>query len=119
MANAIWDPTLPQDVLVEAFEETFPNGLVRTQMETGPAKQRRRFTATTQTVKCEQEMSRAQVESLLTMFRDTLAMGALPVDWVNARTLVTTTFRFTAPPVVRPMPGSMIWRAAYELEIMP
>ncbi len=45
MSNPVWPPSLPQRPLAQGFSEQAPDTLIRTQMEAGPPKVRRRFTA--------------------------------------------------------------------------
>ena len=45
MADIDWPATLPQEILAEGYEEGLPDVLVRTKMDAGPDKVRRRATA--------------------------------------------------------------------------
>jgi hypothetical protein len=120
MANPLWPASLPQDVLVDGYGERFPDGKIRTPMETGPAKQRPRFTATVTPLKVTIELPRADVQTLLEFYRDMLGMGSLPFDWLHPRTLATVTMRFAAdPPEPKPLPGAQLWSVALDLEILP
>lgn len=122
MANPVWPLTLPQDVL-QGHTETPPVMIIRTDMDRGPAKQRRVRTAAPRPIDIAVELeSRAQVTAFLDFFHDTLAGGALPFDWTHPRTLAATTFRFReanrSPPKPRHV-GGETWQVDLALEIMP
>lgn len=119
MANPVWPASLPQDVLVEGYDEAMPDLALRTEMDAGPAKVRRRFTAGVRTFKVGSAMTRAQVATLDTFFVTTVQGGALSFDWTHPRTQAAATFRFTRPPRTAPEAGGQRWRVELELEIMP
>ena len=48
---------------MEGFTEQAPNTVIRSQMEAGPAKVRRRFTSGTRNFDCQLYLSPAQVET--------------------------------------------------------
>lgn len=115
---ASWPGTLPQSPLLESYQETAPNGLLRTQMEAGPAKVRRRFTAAPRPFKFRVDLTTAQVGTLDAFFLTTCAMGALAFDWLHPRTGASVSYRFVSPPAYTPADGD-VWKADLDLEIMP
>lgn len=118
MANATWPATLPSYPLVEGYEERAPATMLRTEMDAGPAKVRRRFTAGVRVLTLEVGLTTEQTETLDAFFVDTLQGGTLPFDWVHPRTQDPATFRFTAEPEYEPLGGEM-WIAVLPLEILP
>ncbi|QLH37711.1 MAG: hypothetical protein HWD60_00095 [Defluviicoccus sp.] len=50
--SAVWPSSLPQKPLVDGFSETAPNLVVRSPMDVGPAKVRRRATAGSPGCRC-------------------------------------------------------------------
>lgn len=121
MPNPVWPPTLPQDVFAEGYDETLPNTMLRTQMDAGPAKTRRRSTAGVRPLTVTIELNRTLGEDAAfdEFFTDTLGGGTLSFDWTHPRTLATVTMRFTAPPHLQPLAGGKFWRAMLNLEVMP
>lgn len=115
---AVWPPSLPQRQLVDGYEETLPNIVVRTQMEAGAAKVRRRYTAAVTPVRCNVVLTAAQAETLRTFFVDTVAGGALPFDWVNPLSNAAATYRFVEPPRWSALKPGLVM-ASLSLEIMP
>ena len=114
-----WPASLPQLVAVEGYEESPPETALRTEMEAGPAKLRRRFTAGVRPLSVLLDLDAAQVETLDGFFVTDLAGGSLRFDWVHPRTQATVELRFLRPPVYRPLGSDAAWRAALHLEILP
>lgn len=121
MPNPVWPIDLPQDVFTEGYDEGLPDVALRTQMDAGPAKTRRRHTAAPRPLNVTVGLSRAQAASFDDFFTEDLAGGALSFDWIHPRTLAAVTLRFVTPPPPRivPEPGAQRWRVALTLEVMP
>jgi len=119
MTNAVWPASLPQEPLVEGFNERAPDTVIRTQMEAGPPRARRRFTAGIRHIECQVRLTPARVETLDAFFRATLAGGALPFDWTHPRTGAAATFRFVEPPSYAPVARGTLWQGTLRLEILP
>ena len=115
----IWPLGLPQLVAVGGYEESPPETLARTDMDAGPAKQRRRFTAGVRPVSAQLDLTPAQVDILDGFYRTDLQDGALSFDWVHPRTQVAARLRFAQPPAYRPAGSDAAWRVALRLEILP
>lgn len=113
-----WPGTLPSKPLEEAFKETAPNMVVRTQMDAGPAKIRRRFTAAPRPMTMQFSLTSTQVAALDTFYVTTLTGGADEFDWNDPRTNSSESFRFLAPPEYTPAGGDN-WTATVSLELMP
>lgn len=119
MSNPVWPLSLPQRPLAQGFNEQVPNTLIRTQMEAGPPKVRRRFTAGIRTMDMQLRITPAQVDALDVFYDSTLQGGALPFDWVHPRTGVAATYRFVEPPSYATMARGRLWTATLKLEILP
>lgn len=96
MADA-WPGTFPFIVNPEDFREAGPTGnVIRSPMERGTTKQRRRFTNASRPVEGSTSvMTTAQVALFETFFRTTLKDGTLPFTATNPRTGATETFKFS------------------------
>ena len=94
-------PTWPAGVSFIAHPDTFresgPLGnVIRTPMEHGPVKSRRRFTAAPRAVTGQTDiMTNAMIDIFEVWFRDLIADGALSFTAVNPRTNLSKTYRFT------------------------
>ena len=113
-----WPSSLPDYVLQQGHSEALANVTSRSQMDAGPAKVRRRFTAGPRTVNAIVRLTTAQTQTLDTFYETTLVGGSLAFDWVLPRTQALQSFRFTSPPEYRPV-GPGIWDATLKLEAMP
>ena len=119
MTNAVWPATLPQEPLADGYSEQAPNTVLRSQMEAGPPKLRRRFTAGVRTIECQLRLTPAEVADLDLFFTETVAGGSLPFDWKHPRTGTAQTFRWVEPPTYTPLARGTRWRATLRLEILP
>lgn len=113
-----WPGSLPQKPLLEGLQEQAPTLTVRTQMDAGPPKIRKRFTAGIRLFSLLLSLTKAQVETLDVFFVTTSNGGATPFDWTHPRTAASVTFRFVSPPAYHPLADD-VWRAQLELEILP
>jgi hypothetical protein len=118
MASIVWPVSLPARPLIGGYEETFPDIALRTQMDAGAAKMRRRYTAAVRPLTVAYRLSDSQVTTLDDFFVNTTAAGSLPFDWVHPRTLATVSVRFTQPPRMTAR-GAGLWEVTIGLEVLP
>lgn len=117
MANPGWPTSLPVP-LVEGISYTPGQNVIRSQMDAGVAKMRRRFTAVPETLTFNLVLIEAQVQVLQDFVEITLA-DVLPFDWIDFRKPTGTgvTYRFTKRPGFTPRSAAgNRWVAAIELE---
>lgn len=119
MANAVWPASLPQNPLLAGFTESPPNLTIRTPMEAGPPKLRRRATAGVRPLPLQVALTKAQVATLDAFYLTTLAGGSLPFDWTHPRTAAAATFAFTAPPSYTPLGSDLNYSVQLPLEVRP
>ena len=93
-----WPVTLPVYPLLEGYRETPPNQIIRSQMDQGPAKLRRRTTAAVRLFQVGFMLSQSQIDDLENFYLTTLVGGALSFDFTHPRTGATVTCRFASPP---------------------
>lgn len=113
-----WPGTLPQKPSSRGYREVPPSNTMRTQMDQGPAKIRRRTTANVRPLDCTFELTLAEVAILETFYTTTLKSGSLAYDWDHPRTDVAGTWRFKKEPVYS-SPGGDLWEARCSLELLP
>jgi len=120
MSNPTWPTTLPAPQADTSTAYDAAENVVRTPMEAGVAKQRRRFTAVAVPFKCTLKLTKAQTATLDDFVVTTL-QDVLPFDWVDFRTGLTATYRFTGKrPTYSYIQGQVDrWLATLELERMP
>ncbi|HRI77598.1 MAG TPA: hypothetical protein PLX33_11510 [Alphaproteobacteria bacterium] len=114
-------PTFPDTLpapLANSFQEQPANNIVRTQMDVGPAKVRRRTTSNVSSIRVAYVLSAAQVDEIQTFFAEDTAGGALGFDFTHPRTGATVTARFNEPPQYASMNG-LYYQVTVSLEVLP
>jgi hypothetical protein len=87
---ADWPSTIPQAFIQDSFSETQQGGVIRTTMDTGPAKVRRRFTATSTYWEGYMVMTYSELEIFKTFYETTIAYGSLRFNFPNQYNLAST-----------------------------
>lgn len=114
---AMWPATLPAPS-INSFQETPPDNLIRSNMDKGPAKVRRRTTANVRPIQFTLMLTEAQVAILDTFFNTTVFGGAEEFDYTHPRTGDAVSARFVSPPQYMEKEG-VVYGASISLEIMP
>ena len=113
-----WPNNLPARPLNDGFQEVMADTLLRTTMDQGPAKLRRRGTAGVGALSLQYILSAAEVAALKTFYHDTLGGGALAFIFTHPVTLASLTCRFKSPPSFSNLNGGY-FRVRVELEVLP
>lgn len=105
---------------VNNYRETGPqDNVLRTPMDAGPDKTRRRFTAARSLLNGQTDVvTDAQVASFKTWFSNTIFDGAVSFTADHPRTGVSTDFRFAAPYEILYVGGDQN-RIVMQLEVLP
>jgi len=123
VADIVWPAGLPQAPLVRSLSETFPALALRTEMETGPAKMRRRATAVPRSFDIELSLTRNQVALFDQFYTDSIKLGSIPFEWKHPRTGAVCDMRITSTPNARPkaprQSGTEYWSLSFGIEILP
>jgi hypothetical protein len=124
MSSAVWPASLPQNLRVGDHEETPPDTVLRTEMDAGPAKARKRFSTMPRKFSGSLVMTRDQLAEFDEFFNDVIGGGALPFEWKIPRTAVTCDVRLTKAPAYKPTSpraedASDYWIVTLDLEVMP
>jgi len=96
MANITWPAELPATLLLEGLSMQPQNNVIRTSMDAGPKKARRRYTAGSKIFSGKQIFSAEQFEIFKRFYHTVLADGVLRFNFTDPITLETGEFRFTA-----------------------
>jgi hypothetical protein len=114
---ALWPTSLPQTPLL-GYSESGGSSTIRTTLDVGPAKTRRRYTAAPVNYAFSLHLSGAQLSILDTFYETTTGFGSVPFDWVEFRdTTTSASYRFLSRPVARAL-GNNQWRANISIEKM-
>ena len=114
---ADWPANLPAPLL-DSFREAVAETVIRTSMDAGPAKARRRSSAGSGSLTLNYIVSRAQAAVLDSFFDGDAAGGALPFGFTHPRTGATLSCRFRQPPAYAALNGPY-FRVSIELEVLP
>lgn len=118
MTDIFWPEDLPQSPLIDGFQETLPDNLLRTKMEQGPPKLRRRGTDAPAKITATFLLDAAQCALLAAFYTDTLAGGAQRFGFAHPRTGITVECRMTQPPEIAALNGGY-FRVRLLLEVLP
>lgn len=118
MASIDWPATLPQTLQRDGLSTKDQSAVVRTDMDTGPAKVRLRFTAAVENIKGNILLTEEQLAIFQTFFRTTTKRGTLRFNMLHPVSCQTKEFRFKGEPDINPSSeGHFI--ASLELEVLP
>ena len=98
MADTTWPSALRDLWLRNAFQEVLPKNIVRTEMDQGPPKVRRRSTSNIGKIRGQMFLTAALATSLDTFFNTTTNSGALTIEMKHPRTGTTGTYQFSNEP---------------------
>lgn len=120
-----WPGDLPQEQFIGTSVQR-ETGMIRTNMDVGPAKTRRRFTACVIRVQCPLVLTNSQKSVFNAFYRDTLQEGTLPFDWSDPLADSLVSYRFVSAPQFRLVRGdsnsdisTRLWQTTLVLEILP
>jgi hypothetical protein len=117
-----WPATLPQSPFLAVREARQP-AVVRSAMDAGPPKVRRRYTAAVRNLDVAMFLDGTQKATFDTFFNTTLAEGSLPFDWTDPVSGNTVSMRFREPAawaqVRAGTVANRLWRADLPLEVLP
>jgi hypothetical protein len=97
MSVPIWPSGLPNELLQRGYAQETANTVLRTNMDAGPNKVRRRYTAGIEPIKGNLLLTFAELGLLREFYDVTLQGGSLRFTGRDPITLVDCEFRFTAP----------------------
>lgn len=118
-----WPATLPQRLSADTSVKD-DESCARTDMDSGPASVRNRFTAITQSVKGSMALTGAQLTIFNTFFRSTIKNGSLSFNWIHPFTEEAVEIRFKSKPewaCIKSAPAvdDRLYQSSFELEIQP
>jgi hypothetical protein len=122
MADIDWPSNIPQVFQKNSFDEAPRSGVIRTEMETGAQKVRRRFTATVTEWAGSMIMTTAELTSFRTFYKTTSAYGSLRFNFPDQFNLSgpTVEARFLVdgnPYSIRQDGETLDWEVSFTLEV--
>lgn len=123
MAVPSWPSALPASLLLDGYHQSLGDSLIRSSMDTGPAKVRPRTSNVIEPVQGEIIVTGDQLATLRTFHDSTLNRGARRFAWKDPANDDSVEFRFTAPPSWsaegKNVDGIKRYRVTLELELLP
>jgi hypothetical protein len=116
---ASWPSTLPQVPLVRDYSEQSPDLTIRSTVDTGPAKVRRRATSGVTVLTCTFRLSLSQRDTLDSFWKTTLKGGSIAFTWNHPITSSSITCRIVNPPTYTPLVRGSFWNTTLKIEILP
>ena len=114
---AQWPLTLPAPSL-NSLSEKPPDNAIRSSMEKGPAKVRRRTTANVRPIGFTLNLTPTQLETLDQFYNEETYSGIDAFDYVHPRTGAACQARFTQPPQYAEREG-VLYSVSVALEVLP
>lgn len=96
--TASWPASLPQFVQQQGYQESLPDQTIESEVDSGPAKTRRRFTKNLRPIQASIWVDMTQKATFEFFHNTTLDGGTAPFLWVNPLTQAMALFRFRRPP---------------------
>ena len=120
---AVWPVSLPQYFEV-GVQDTRQQGFIRSQTDTGPYKQRKRFTATARFLSGSMLLTGTQRATFETFYKTTLSEGTDAFDFIDPIDFLAVSARFVQPPALSGVSGgdtatTVQWRMDLMLEVLP
>lgn len=83
---ATWPVSLPQKSQTDGYRESPVSSVLRTSVDVGAPKQRRRYSASVKTLAISILVTTDQIDTFEDFVRDDLQGGSLEFDWIHPRT---------------------------------
>lgn len=114
---AAWPASLPQYFQI-GMTDTRQSGFLRSATDTGPYKQRKRFTAVARFIGGSMIITAAQRTTFETFYVTTTNQGADAFDFLDPHGFATVSVRFVEPPAFTAL-GNSKWQMDLKLEVLP
>ena len=105
MATITWPELLPAGLLADGFSKEPQSGVIRSSMDAGPQKARRRYTARAVKYSGKQIFSAAELAVFEQFYHTVLADGALRFNFTDPITREAAEFRFAGDYAVTAIEG--------------
>lgn len=102
-----WPETLPAPQW-QGFQAEFQDNVIRSQMDSGPGKLRRRFSAAAMYYPVTWMFTRPQLQEFYNWFVDEVFSGSISFSWTHPITGLTVIARFRKPPSIKPVSDQVL-----------
>lgn len=111
-----WPSDIPQKPLKEGFSRKPQDNVLRSSMDTGPEKARRRFTAASEYISCVYEMTESELSSFKSFYENDINSGAISFTWPDPEN-GNVTVRIREP--YSQQPKGLNYRISLKIEVLP
>lgn len=119
----MWPASLPQEAQLAGLSKQSAGAVIRTAMDVGPAKVRRRTTAAATNWPITIKVTATQLALFNEFYNNSCKAGALAFQWKSPETGNLADFRFLSEPVSTPLAprqsGNEYWSIGFTLELLP
>lgn len=115
---AVWPFNTTTHIINGSFKETPPNNTIRSKMEVGPEKIRRRTTANVRPISFVLRLTEDELDTLDEFYNDDTYSGADEFDFTHPRTAAAVKARFIQPPEYGDVKKGQ-YQVVVQLEILP
>ena len=116
--SANWPASLPQAFKLNTYQPARADNLLRTPVDVGPSKTRRRSLVASRVERGAMDMTRAQWATLVTFYDTTLSGGTLQYSMFDPLGGASREVKFNAPPEPSGS-GAGRFVVALEIEVLP
>jgi hypothetical protein len=113
---ATWPASLPANMAIGA-KDVRVQGFMRTKTDTGPSKQRRRFSATSRFIKGSMVLTKSQRETFESFYATDIDEGSTDFTWSDPIDFSAATFRFVEPPQFSAVAGGATGVSTWTMEM--
>jgi len=114
MAVIYWPEILPNGLLADGFSKQPQSNVIRTNMDAGPNKARRRYTAISEKYSGKQIFDKLELDVFQQFYHNVIADGVLRFMFKDPITEEEAEFRFTSEPVTSAVDG--LYSVSMQLE---
>jgi hypothetical protein len=115
---ATWPSDLPDYPLLNGYSEAPQSGVLRTQMDSGRPKRRKRYNAPPTQFNVQFNLTGSQLQTFEDFFETDLEFGALGFDWTHPRTGTSVSFYFVGSYKTKALSPD-VFQVSFRLELLP
>jgi hypothetical protein len=113
-----WPLTLPASPVVNSYQESFKDNVIRSQIDAGPMKTRQRYTRIQRLIQVTFMLTDSQKATFTTFF-STIKGGALPYNWADPVSGTSIVVRMTGAVNGPGYINKNLWQVSFEVEVLP
>lgn len=114
--TASWPATLPAAPTTDGFQIIYPNNVVRSQMDAGPIKQRRRVAWARKQMVAPFMLTSAQMADFEVFYKTTTESGTLIYEWTDPAREVLGEYRIIENPQIETEEFGLWYRVTIVIE---